>query len=87
MSENRLDRLFAEKFWDRVTRKIAELLAVRGALTPAEILPELRAVAARRAPLHKQPLTPGALKKMDVRVPFGRYVDPPQDGRHARKTG
>lgn len=60
-------------FWDRVMQEIAELIAERGPFTPNEILPQLRAVTLRGATLHKEPLTPGTLrKKMDVRVSFGR---------------
>lgn len=53
--ENQLDRFRAEKFWDRLMREIAEILAARGPLTPSEILPELRAVTIRGAALHRQP--------------------------------
>ena len=86
--ENQLDRFRAEEFWDRVMQEIAELLVERGPLTPAEILPGLRAVTLRGATLHKEPLTPGTLKKkMDVRVSFGRYFEPLDEGRYARKAG
>jgi hypothetical protein len=86
--ENQLDRFRAEEFWDRVMREIAELLAEHGAMTPAEILPELRDVTVRGAALHREPLTPGTLKKkMDVRVSFGRYFEPQDEGRYARKAG
>lgn len=50
--------------------------------TPAEILPELRGAIDRGTALHNEPLTPGTLrKKVDVGVSFGRYFEPPQDGR------
>ncbi|AWI91643.1 hypothetical protein C0214_11090 [Methylobacterium sp. DM1] len=69
-------------------QEIAELLVERGPLTPAEILPGLRAVTLRGATLHKEPLTPGTLKKkMDVRVFHGRYFEPLDEGRYARKAG
>ncbi len=84
--ENQLDRFRAEEFWDRVMREIADILAERGPLTPSEILPELRAVTIRGATLHKEPLTPGTLKKkMDVRVFFHRYFEVQKEGRYARK--
>ncbi|KQP42989.1 hypothetical protein ASF49_01670 [Methylobacterium sp. Leaf104] len=68
-------------------REIGEILADKGALTPAEILPELRNWTIRGAALHKEPLTLGVLKKkMDVRVTHGKYFEPPQDGRYARKA-
>ncbi len=85
--ENQLDRFRAEEFWNRVMQEIAELLVERGPLTPAEILPGLRAVTLRGATLHKEPLTPGTLKKkMDVRVFHGRYFEPQDEGRYARKA-
>ncbi|MFY9293448.1 MAG: hypothetical protein WAP03_22515 [Methylorubrum rhodinum] len=69
-------------------QEIAELLAERGPLKPAEILPELRAVTHRGASLHKDSLTPGKLRKrMDVRVFHGRYFEPRDEGRYARKVG
>ena len=65
----------------------AELLTQHGPLTPAEILPELRAVTLRGATLHTEPLTPGTLKKkMDVRVFHGRYFEPLDEGHYARKA-
>jgi drug/metabolite transporter (DMT)-like permease len=86
--ENQLDRFRAEEFWDRVMQEIAELLVERGPLTPIEILPELRTWTVRGAALHKEPLTPGTLKKkMDVRVFHGRYFEPRDEGRYARKVG
>ncbi|AWN35133.1 hypothetical protein DK427_04725 [Methylobacterium radiodurans] len=86
--EYQLDRFRAEEFWDRVMQEIAEVLVERGPLTPTEILPELRAVTLRGATLHKEPLTPGTLKKkMDVRVSFGRYFEPRDEGRYARRAG
>ncbi len=86
--ENQLDRFRAEEFWDRVMQEIAELLVERGPLTPAEILPELRAVTHRGATQHKEPLTPGTLKKkMDVRVTHGRYFGLPKEGRYATRAG
>ncbi|MFG7488779.1 DNA-binding protein [Methylorubrum rhodesianum] len=86
--ENQLDRFRAEEFWDRVMQEIAELLVERGPLTPSEILPGLRAVTIRGATLHKEPLTPGTLKKkMDVRVFHGRYFEARDEGRYARKAG
>jgi hypothetical protein len=86
--ENQLDRFRAEEFWDRVIQEIAELLVERGPLTPSEILPGLRAVTIRGATLHKEPLTPGTLKKkMDVRVFHGRYFEVRDEGRYARKAG
>jgi hypothetical protein len=86
-AENQLDRFRAEEFWDRVMQEIAELLVERGPLTPAEILLGLRAVTLRGATLHKEPLTPGTLKKMDVRVFHGWYFEPLDEGRYARKAG
>ncbi|BAQ44692.1 MULTISPECIES: hypothetical protein [Methylobacterium] len=42
----------------------------------------------RGAALHKEPLTPGTLKKkMDVRVAFGRYFKSCDEGRYARRVG
>ncbi|WP_164712394.1 DNA-binding protein [Methylobacterium currus] len=85
--EYQLDRFRAEEFRDRVMQEIAELLAERGPLTPTEILPELRAATLRGATLHKEPLTAGTLKKkMDVRVFHGRYFEPQDEGRYARKA-
>ncbi|AYO83230.1 hypothetical protein EBB05_13805 [Methylobacterium brachiatum] len=70
------------------SQPVRSLLVERGPLTPAEILPELRAVTHRGATLHKEPLTPGTLKKkMDVRVFHGRYFEPRDEGRYARKAG
>jgi predicted nuclease with TOPRIM domain len=84
--ENQLDRFRAEEFWDRVMQEIAELIAERGPLTPDEILPELRAWTVRGAALHKEPLTPGTLrKKMDVRVTHRRYFEAPIEGRYPRR--
>ena len=86
--ENRLDRFRAEEFWDGVMREVAGILTDRGALTPNEILPELQTWTLRSDALHKEPLTPGMLKKeMDVRVSFGRYFDRRDEGRYARKAG
>ncbi|CAX21911.1 protein of unknown function [Methylorubrum extorquens DM4] len=69
-------------------QEIAEVLAQRGHLTPAEILPELRAVTHRGATLHKEHLTPGTLKKKtDVRLFHGRYIEPRNEGCYARKAG
>lgn len=67
--------------------EIANLLAERGAMTPTEILPELRGVIIRGATLHKEPLTPGTLKKkMDVRVPFGPNFVAQGDGRYGWRS-
>ena len=86
--ENQLDRFRAEEFWDRVMREVAEILTGRGAMTPAEILPETRTWTVRGAALHKEPLTAAMLKKkMDVRVSFGRSFEPCEQGRYARRTG
>jgi hypothetical protein len=86
--EYQLDRFRTEEFWDWVMQEIAEVLVERGPLTPTEILPELRAVTLRGATLHKEPLTPGTLKKkMDVRASFGRYFEPRDEGRYARRAG
>jgi hypothetical protein len=86
--ENQLDRFRAEEFWDRVMREIAEVLTERGALTPAEILPELRTWTVRGAALHREPLTAAVLrKKMDVRVSFGRYFEHGDEGRYSRRAG
>ena len=41
--EGQLERFRAEELWDRVMREVAKILTGRGAMTPAEILPELRA--------------------------------------------
>lgn len=80
--ENQLDRFRALEFWDRVMQEIFEIIPSGGAMTPAEILPELRSWTIRGAALHKEPLTPATLrKKMDVRVGFGRYFEPRDDGR------
>jgi hypothetical protein len=85
--ENQLDRFRAEEFWDRVMRETANLLAERGAMTPTEILPELRGVTIRGATLHKEPLTPGTLKKkMDVRVSFVRNFVAQRDGRYGWRS-
>lgn len=63
-------------------------IPVGGAMTPTGILPELRPWTIRGATLHKEPLTPATLrKKMDVRVFHGRYFEPRDDGRYARKAG
>ncbi|CAO4154437.1 hypothetical protein [Methylorubrum extorquens] len=84
--EYQLDRFRAEEFWDRVMQEIFEIIPVGGALTPVEILPELRAVTVRGATLCKEPLTIGTLrKKMDVRVTHRRYFQAPVDGRYARR--
>ena len=84
--ENQLDRFRAEEFWDRVMQEIAELITERGPLAPDEIIPELRAWTVRGAALHKEPLTPGTLrKKMDVRVAHRRYFEAPVDGRYGRR--
>ena len=54
-------------------REIAELLVERGAMTPVEILQELKGRDRPRRRLHKESLTPGTFKKkMDVRGFFGR---------------
>lgn len=53
--ENQLDRFRAEEFRNCVMREVAELLVKGGPLTPAEILPELRAVKLRGATLHREP--------------------------------
>jgi hypothetical protein len=67
---------------------VFKILDRRGPLTPTEILPELRRVTLRGAALHKEPLTPGTLKKkMDVRVAFGRYFKSCDEGRYARRVG
>ncbi|MBB5758378.1 hypothetical protein HNR00_003098 [Methylorubrum rhodinum] len=67
-------------------QEIAELIAERGLLTPEEILPDLRTWTVRGAALHKEPLTPGRLrKKMDVRVTHRRYFKAPVHGRYARR--
>ncbi|MEH3147562.1 MAG: DNA-binding protein [Methylobacterium frigidaeris] len=85
--ENQLDRFRAEEFWDRVMQEIAELIAERGPLTPEEILPGLRTWTLRGAALHKEPLTPGTIrKKMDVRVTHRRYFEAPVEGRYARRN-
>ncbi|WP_238229514.1 hypothetical protein [Methylobacterium hispanicum] len=69
-------------------QEIAELLVERAPLTPTEILPELRAVTLRGATLHKEPLTPGTLKKkMDDRVFHGRYFAARDEDRYARRAG
>lgn len=86
--ENQLDRFRAEGFWNRVMHEVAEILTHRGALPPAEILPELRTWTVRGAAPHKEPPTPGMLKKkIDVRVSFGRYFESRDEGHYARKAG
>ncbi|WP_244447690.1 hypothetical protein [Methylobacterium oryzae] len=86
--ENQLDRFRAMEFWDRVMQEIFEIIPAGGALTPAEILPELRGVTIRGATLHKEPLNLATLKKkMDVRVSHNRYFEPRDEGRYARKVG
>ncbi|AIQ92440.1 protein of unassigned function [Methylobacterium oryzae CBMB20] len=76
------------EFWDRVMQEIFEIIPAGGALTPAEILPELRGVTIRGATLHKEPLNLATLKKkMDVRVSHNRYFEPRDEGRYARKVG
>ncbi len=85
--EGQLDRFRAEEFWDRVMKEVAEILTGRDAMTPAEILPELRTWTVRGAALHKEPLTAAVLrKKMDVRVSFGRYFEPRDEGRYVRRA-
>jgi len=85
--ENQLDRYRTLEFWDRVMQEIFEIIPAGGAMTPAEILPELRSVTVRGAALHKEPLTPATLKKkMDVRIFHGRYFEPRDEGRYARKA-
>lgn len=49
---NQLDRFRAEGAWDRVMQEIFEITPVGGAMTPNEILPELRSVTIRKAALH-----------------------------------
>ena len=69
-------------------REIAEILADEGAMTLAEILPELRTWTVRGAALYKEPISPGVLKKkMDVRIKHGKYFDPRDDGHYACKAG
>ncbi|MCY1643151.1 DNA-binding protein [Methylorubrum sp. SL192] len=50
--ENQLDRFRALEFWDRVMQEIFEIIPPGGAMTPAEILPELRSWTIRGAALH-----------------------------------
>ena len=50
--ENSLDRFHAEKFWDRAMREIADILAERGTLPSAEILPALQTLTVRGVALH-----------------------------------
>ncbi len=50
--ENQLDRFRADGVWDRVMQEVFEITPVGGAMTPAEILPELRAATIRGAALH-----------------------------------
>lgn len=86
--ENQFDRFRALGFWDRVMQEIFEIIPAGGAMTPAEILLELRSWTVLGAALHKEPLTAGVLrKKMDVRVGFGRYFESRDDGRYARRAG
>lgn len=67
---------------------IFEIIPPGGAMTPAEILPELWSWTVRGGALHKELLTPATLrKKMDVRVGFGRYFEPWNDGCYARRAG
>ena len=69
-------------------REVAEVLAERGALTPAEILPELRTWTVRGTALYREPLTAAVLrKKMDVRVSFARYFEHRDEGRYSRRVG
>ena len=68
-------------------REISEFFTEKGAMTPAEILPELRTWTIRDAALHKEPLTPGMLKKkMDVRATHGKYFEAQPQGRYGRRT-
>ncbi|MGU3664188.1 hypothetical protein ACLBX9_08395 [Methylobacterium sp. A49B] len=68
-------------------QEIFEIISAGGALTPAEILPELRGVTVRGAALHRESLNPATLrKKMDVRVAHNRYFEPRDDGRYARRA-
>ncbi|MCJ2067712.1 hypothetical protein MKK75_02645 [Methylobacterium sp. J-030] len=69
-------------------QEIFEIIPAGGAMSPAEILPELRAWTIRGSALHEAPLTPAALrKKMDVRVSHDRYFETRDQGRYARKIG
>ena len=77
----------ALEFWDRVMQEIFEIIPAGGAMSPAEILPELRAWTIRGAALHKESLTPAALrKKMDVRVSYNRYFETRDERRYTRKV-
>ena len=67
-------------------QEIFEIIPAGGAMTPAEILPELRGVTLRGAALHKEPLNLGTLnKKINVRVARNRYFEPRDWGRYARR--
>ncbi|MCJ2046372.1 DNA-binding protein [Methylobacterium sp. J-078] len=85
--ENQLERFRAEEFWDRVMQEVHDIIPDGSAMTPAEILPEIRTWTVRGAALHKEPLTPGVLKKkMDVRIKHGKYFEAQPQGRYGRRT-
>lgn len=84
--ENQLERFRAEEFWDRVMQEVHDIIPDGSAMTPAEILPEIRTWTIRGASLHKEPLTPGVLKKkMDVRIKHGKYFEAQPQGRYGRR--
>ncbi|CAO4194140.1 hypothetical protein LFADAHJC_LOCUS2493 [Methylorubrum extorquens] len=54
-----------------------------GPTTQCEILPEFRAVTFRSTTLHKEPLTPGVVTKMNVRGLFRRFFEARDGGCYA----
>ncbi|GJE62522.1 hypothetical protein [Methylobacterium trifolii] len=86
--ENQPERFRAEEFWDRVMHEVQDIIPDGSAMTPAEILPEIRTWTVRGAVLHKESLTLGVLKKKtNLRVTHGRYFALPQECRYSRKAG
>ncbi|KQQ39279.1 hypothetical protein ASF58_22470 [Methylobacterium sp. Leaf125] len=67
--------------------EVHDIIPDGSAMTPAEILPEIRTWTVRGAALHREPLTLGVLKKkMDLRVTHGKYFAPPREGRYIHKA-
>ncbi|MCJ2014187.1 DNA-binding protein [Methylobacterium sp. J-076] len=83
----RLDRIRAEEFWDRVMREVRDLMPVGGSLPMDEILAGLRPSIHRGARLHREPLDAGTLrKKMMMRVRWERFFEAGPDGTIVRKA-